>query len=309
MTKIKTNSKNRFKYGFMAIRASIEGFNSVMRPVIYIDSTHLKARTRGVLLVTVCKDGNKMIYPLAFWFVNSECIESWTWFFKETPLTDPISRPCDVSFGSAQRDEKIWLYYRATYAYCIKEFDRAMAELKETYRKVYDELLAVGVEKFSRVHSPRKRYLSSVLYEMGNNYVYIVFIGRRTGVFNSWTECHEYVNGFPGASYQKFNLTDKAYKVITIRSVHSSHSWPKSSVNVEEKHETRTHKKLVLFCSVVKHLGCVWYGDGTGRDWTGLDWTGQDSCSMTCLECMGQDCGLYCYTFGMAGTGRDKRFK
>ncbi|KAK3221625.1 hypothetical protein Dsin_008650 [Dipteronia sinensis] len=45
---------------------------------------------------------------------------------------------------------------------------------------------------------------------------------------------------------------------------------------------------------------------GTG---TGLDWTGQDSCSMTCLECMRQDCGLYCYTFGMAGTGQDKRFK
>ncbi|KAK3204670.1 hypothetical protein Dsin_018716 [Dipteronia sinensis] len=35
-----------------------------------------------------------------------------------------------------------------------------MAELKETYHKVYDELLGAGVEKFSRVHSPRKRYFS-----------------------------------------------------------------------------------------------------------------------------------------------------
>ncbi|KAK3222501.1 hypothetical protein Dsin_009526 [Dipteronia sinensis] len=33
-----------------------------------------------------------------------------------------------------------------------------MTELKETYRKVYDELISVGVEKFSRVHSPKKRY-------------------------------------------------------------------------------------------------------------------------------------------------------
>ncbi|KAK3189585.1 hypothetical protein Dsin_029146 [Dipteronia sinensis] len=33
-----------------------------------------------------------------------------------------------------------------------------MTELKETYRKVYDELLGARVGKFSHVHSPRKRY-------------------------------------------------------------------------------------------------------------------------------------------------------
>ena len=56
-----------------------------------------------------------------------------------------------------QRDDVMWLYYRATYAYRIEEFDHLMGELKETCRKVYDELMAVGVEKFSRVHSPRNR--------------------------------------------------------------------------------------------------------------------------------------------------------
>ncbi|KAK2653808.1 hypothetical protein Ddye_013664 [Dipteronia dyeriana] len=45
-----------------------EDFNSVIKPVICIDATHLKARTMGVLLVAVCKDGNEMIYPLAFGF-------------------------------------------------------------------------------------------------------------------------------------------------------------------------------------------------------------------------------------------------
>ncbi|KAK3193424.1 hypothetical protein Dsin_024734 [Dipteronia sinensis] len=33
-----------------------------------------------------------------------------------------------------------------------------MAELKETYRKVYNEFLNAGVEKFLPVHSPRKLY-------------------------------------------------------------------------------------------------------------------------------------------------------
>ncbi|KAK3183210.1 hypothetical protein Dsin_030496 [Dipteronia sinensis] len=81
----------------------------------------------------------------------------------------------------------------------------------------------------------KMKYLSNVLYEMGKKSVYVVFKGRKTGVFNSWPDCHEHVDGFPGASYQKFNSTDEAYKMISSRSGHSSHSWLESSMNVEEK--------------------------------------------------------------------------
>ncbi|KAK1571079.1 hypothetical protein Q3G72_011684 [Acer saccharum] len=70
---------------------------------------------------------------------------------------------------------------------------------------------------------------------MGKNSVYVVFKGRKTSVFSSWPECHEHIDGFPGASYKKFNSTDEAYKAISSRSGHSSHSWPQSSVNVAEK--------------------------------------------------------------------------
>ncbi|KAK3206895.1 hypothetical protein Dsin_020941 [Dipteronia sinensis] len=190
VTKIETDSENRFAYGFMALGACIEGFNTVIRQVIAIDATHLKAKTKGVLLVAVCKEGNEMIYPLAFGFAHSECTESWTWFLKE--LRTVIRYPERVMLVSdrhagiftgmeaifpdtahgvyayhlsqnlkricKQRDDVIKLYYRATYMYRVEEFDREMAELKATHRKVYDELIQVGIEKFSRVHSPRKRY-------------------------------------------------------------------------------------------------------------------------------------------------------
>ena len=73
---------------------------------------------------------------------------------------------------------------------------------------------------------------------MGKNSVYVVFKGRKTGVFSSWPECHEYVDGFPGASYKKFNSTDEAYKAISSRSVQSSEPWTQSSVNVAEKSES-----------------------------------------------------------------------
>ncbi|KAK0575686.1 hypothetical protein LWI29_005181 [Acer saccharum] len=135
--------------------------------VICIGATHLKARIMGVLLVAVCKDGNKMIYPLAFGFANSECTKSWTWFLKKlhkviqnpdrvmlvSDFHNVIFNAMEAIFPGAahgvcayhlvqnlkrfckQRNDVIWLYYRATYAYRIEDFDRAMGELKETYRK------------------------------------------------------------------------------------------------------------------------------------------------------------------------------
>ncbi|KAK3184038.1 hypothetical protein Dsin_031324 [Dipteronia sinensis] len=58
-----------------------------------------------------------------------------------------------------KRGDVINLYYRATYVYRVEEFDHLMDELKAMYPKVYDELLEVGIHKFSLVHSPRKRDL------------------------------------------------------------------------------------------------------------------------------------------------------
>ncbi|KAK2650312.1 hypothetical protein Ddye_017801 [Dipteronia dyeriana] len=172
------------------------------RPIICIDATHLKARIRGVLLVAVCKDINEMIYPLAFGFANSECPESWTWFLKKhCKLIQYLDRVMLVSdqhngifnaieaiFPDAahgiyayhlaqnlkrffkQRDDIISLYYRAMYAYCIDDFDRLMAELKETYRKVYNELQGVGIKKFSLSRYPRKRFkgvsINSLVFDL-----------------------------------------------------------------------------------------------------------------------------------------------
>ncbi|KAK3188951.1 hypothetical protein Dsin_028512 [Dipteronia sinensis] len=57
-----------------------------------------------------------------------------------------------------KQGDVINLFYRATYVYRVEEFHCLMAELKAMHPKVYDELLEVGIQKFSRVHSLRKRY-------------------------------------------------------------------------------------------------------------------------------------------------------
>ncbi|KAK2645969.1 hypothetical protein Ddye_021164 [Dipteronia dyeriana] len=56
---------------------------------------------------------------------------------------------------------------------------------------------------------------------MAKKSVYFVFKGRKTGVFNSWPKCHEQVDGFTGAAYQKFNTVNKAYEAIRSRAIKS----------------------------------------------------------------------------------------
>ncbi|KAK0577148.1 hypothetical protein LWI29_028620 [Acer saccharum] len=108
-----------------------------------------------------------MIYPLAFGFANFECTKSWTWFLKKlrkgiqnpdcvTLVSDRhngIFNAIEAIFPNAahgicvyhlaqnlkrfckQRDDVMWLYYCAAYAYRIEDFDHFMGEVKETCPK------------------------------------------------------------------------------------------------------------------------------------------------------------------------------
>lgn len=71
----------RFKYMFLALGASIEGY-AAMRKVVVVDGTHLKGKYAGCLLTASAQDGNYQIFPLAFAIVDSENDMSWEWFFR-----------------------------------------------------------------------------------------------------------------------------------------------------------------------------------------------------------------------------------
>jgi ribonuclease HI len=43
---------------------------------------------------------------------------------------------------------------------------------------------------------------------------YVVWKGRRTGVFSSWTECEEQVKGYVGAQYKAFGSLSEATKAL-----------------------------------------------------------------------------------------------
>lgn len=50
--------------------------------------------------------------------------------------------------------------------------------------------------------------------EKKSKYVYAVRKGKRTGIFNSWTECEKQVKGYSGAEFKKFKTETEAFEYI-----------------------------------------------------------------------------------------------
>ena len=72
----------RFLYMFLSFGAFIRGFKK-LRLVLVDDGTHLSGKYKGVLLIASGHDGNFQVFPLAFAVVDSEDLESWTWFLQK----------------------------------------------------------------------------------------------------------------------------------------------------------------------------------------------------------------------------------
>lgn len=49
---------------------------------------------------------------------------------------------------------------------------------------------------------------------MAKNKFYVVWVGRKTGVFETWEECNEQIFGFPKAVYKSFKTRDLAEQAL-----------------------------------------------------------------------------------------------
>ncbi|XP_047267520.1 uncharacterized protein LOC124897942 [Capsicum annuum] len=75
-------TKGWFQYAFFSYGASIIGWTNC-RPIIMVDTTFLKSKYRGVLMIAVSEDGKNDIFPLAFGIADSKNNESYNWFFNQ----------------------------------------------------------------------------------------------------------------------------------------------------------------------------------------------------------------------------------
>ncbi|XP_022154925.1 uncharacterized protein LOC111022071 [Momordica charantia] len=146
---LETEGSLNFKYLFMALGASIRGFQSITRRVIMVDGTHLKGKFKGVLLIGVAVDGNNQIYPLAFAIVDNESDASWKWFIKN--LKDMIGDQQELVFISDRHD--------AAYAYRKSQFTYYWNQILSIGSgSLAKYLQEIGIERWARCYQVGRRY-------------------------------------------------------------------------------------------------------------------------------------------------------
>ncbi|XP_050226196.2 PKS-NRPS hybrid synthetase cheA-like [Mercurialis annua] len=188
--KLEVKDDNSFLYVFMALNASIKGWEFCI-PVIAVDGTFLTSAYGGMLLTACAQDGNGKIFPLAFSVVDSENDDSWEWFMRR--IRDAFkmrSDMCIVSdrhesiknaaiavfseashvlctfhlFNNVKRNFKKSskplreAFYGAAKAYTTEAFDYYMKQLDGMCRGLKTYLEAVKYKKWTRAHCENNRH-------------------------------------------------------------------------------------------------------------------------------------------------------
>ncbi|XP_019238773.1 PREDICTED: uncharacterized protein LOC109218831 [Nicotiana attenuata] len=158
-------------------------------PVIAVDATFLKSKFCGVLMISVSKNANNQIFPLAFGIAESENNNSYEWYFSELRnvigsrenLIFLSDRHQAIAYAIAKvypeshhgiciyhleqnlkrrkvKSEIIKLFQSAAIVYRRKEFDLYMSDIAKVDKKTYDYLMEEPPERWARSCSPRRRY-------------------------------------------------------------------------------------------------------------------------------------------------------
>ncbi|XP_022893941.1 uncharacterized protein LOC111408408 [Olea europaea var. sylvestris] len=189
VTYIEIDTHNKIHYLFLAFGASIRGYLHYMRPVICVDSSHLKGPYKGTLLLTTAQDANKQIYPLAWGIVDTEMNRLWMWFLSN--LKDLIGDSDELVFVSDRKNStenaiahlfprahhgcciwhmeknliqrynnasSIFLFKRAVRTYRNEKFERLMRQLRRVSARAYRYLERAGFPFWSRALFVGQRY-------------------------------------------------------------------------------------------------------------------------------------------------------
>ncbi|CAH1415299.1 unnamed protein product [Lactuca virosa] len=90
--------KKLFKRFFICLVACPRGFVVGCRPYIGLDACHLKGKFNGVLAASTGIDGTNSIFPIAYYVLESENTQLWTWFLDS--LKKAIGTPNGLIISS-----------------------------------------------------------------------------------------------------------------------------------------------------------------------------------------------------------------
>ncbi|KAH0696448.1 hypothetical protein KY290_013809 [Solanum tuberosum] len=195
ITRLEKTDNGRFLYAYVALYASIKGWEYCM-PVVVVDGSFLKAAYRGTILTACTQDAAGKILPLAFAVVDLENDASWKWFFERIRETYGIREGmCIVSdrhesilnatsevypgvphcvclyhlWGNIKKNfrkhHKVLrkIYFAMANAYTTEEFDHYMAETYSIGNRVKEYLFEIGYHRWSVAHSNVNRFMVMTL--------------------------------------------------------------------------------------------------------------------------------------------------
>ena len=71
-----------FERLYICLKGYKKGFLAGCKSFIGLDACHLKNKSGGQLITTVCRNPNEKYFPLAYAVVETETKNSWTWFIN-----------------------------------------------------------------------------------------------------------------------------------------------------------------------------------------------------------------------------------
>ncbi|KAH6766278.1 hypothetical protein C2S52_017261 [Perilla frutescens var. hirtella] len=184
---LETDGDDRFMYTFVALGVCRAAFSVCMRPVVVIDGTHLKGKTKGIIFIAVTKDGNEQCFPLAIGVGPIENDAVWTWFLTEFKKAfgdrDELVIVSDqhVSIKNAVKAvypnavhglcyyhiaknliragrHVISMFKTAAFAYREEKFLKYLSMISSSREDVYNTLLSIWVHRWARSQCPSRRY-------------------------------------------------------------------------------------------------------------------------------------------------------
>ncbi|KAK8655009.1 hypothetical protein V6N13_107601 [Hibiscus sabdariffa] len=97
-TKLLVGDDKRFQRLFLSFHATVYGFQSGCRPLLFLEAIPSKSKYHEILLTATALDGDDGIFPVAFAVVDDENEDSWHWFLVQ--LKSAVSTSRSLTFVS-----------------------------------------------------------------------------------------------------------------------------------------------------------------------------------------------------------------
>ncbi|XP_010546770.1 PREDICTED: uncharacterized protein LOC104818751 isoform X2 [Tarenaya hassleriana] len=203
-----TKEDSSFHRLFVSFHASLYGFLQGCRPLVFLDSVHLKSKYQGNLLAATSVDGDDEVFPLAFGVVDAETDDNWRWFLLQ--LKSALSTSCPITFIADRRKglrESIPEVFEASFhAYCLGHLTEELIRcLKVPFSHEVKRLI---VEDFyAAAYAPRpdafQRYVENIKGISLEAYDWIL----RNSQPDHWANAY-----FPGSRYN--HMTSNSHELF-----------------------------------------------------------------------------------------------